>query len=562
MNRQNRRPNLVLWLGVVLAALTGLAFTRNLTALPVLMDLPFATLATATLFATVLLVGVLRESRRTTGNGWARFGLEGAALLVVLTVAWLAVQERFMSYRADEAHFTNGSVAVAGAAGGSGTARIVALVDVTVIPMDAERRLFRQTVVVRDGLIAELGPATAVEVPAGAERIDGTGLYLLPGLIDAHVHLRDPSELLSYVAHGVTGVVHLSGPSGNVPNVMELRARVARGDITGPDIYGSGPILDGDPPIFPGVSSVVRTPEEARRLVEAQLAAGADVIKVYNNLASDALRAVTGVAHEHGVTVWGHIPRIEGRVTALQQALAAGLDVIAHGEEVFFTMLHRDVESQLDRDLVPTVDEDLLSDAVRLIQESGASVIPNLSFVAMTRAQLDDVDRLWADPEAQFLQPAVLNMWRQQNPTSRPNQRRFDLRERGKQAAVRQLTLTLNNAGVPLFLGTDASAPGMFPGRSAHLELTELVAAGLTAFQALATGTRNPGRFLTQHVRETLPVGTVTVGSRANLLLLEADPLTDISHVARIAGVVVGGKWYTRGQVDNMRMARAAGSPR
>jgi imidazolonepropionase-like amidohydrolase len=451
---------------------------------------------------------------------------------------------------------------VAGDAGGSETISVTAIIDVTVIPMDSERHLLNQTVVIRDGLIAELGPSGAIEVPASAERIDGTGLYLMPGLIDSHVHLRDPSELLSYLVHGVTTVVQLSGPSGNIPNVSELRERVGRGEILGPTIYMSGRILDGDPPIFPGVSTIVGTPDEAREAVIAQLSAGVDVIKVYNNLRTDELQAVTSVAHEHGLTVWGHIPRIDGRVTALQRALAAGLDVIAHGEEVFFTMLYRGVEDQLDRELVPTVDQELMTEAVRLIQENAVAVIPNLSFVAMTRAQLDDVQRLWTDPEAEFLHPTILNMWKTQNLTSRPDLRRFDLRERGKQVVVRQLTLALNDAGIPLFLGTDASAPGMFPGKSAHIELTELVAAGLTPFQALTTGTSNPGRFLTQHVRGNPPVGTVTVGSRADLLLLNADPLTDISHVARIAGVIVRGKWHAHGQIDSMRVGGGAESAR
>lgn len=451
---------------------------------------------------------------------------------------------------------------LAGDAGGSEADNVAAVIDVTVIPMDSERHLLHQTVVIRDGLIAELGPSGAVEVPAGAERIDGTGLYLMPGLIDSHVHLRDPTELLSYLAHGVTTVVQLSGPSGNIPDVGELRERVGRGEILGPTIYMSGRILDGDPPIFPGVSTIVRTPDEAREAVKAQLSAGVDVIKVYNNLRADELQAVTSAAHQQGLSVWGHIPRIDGRATALQVALAAGLDVIAHGEEVFFTMLYRDVEDQLDRERVPTVDQELMTQAVRRIQEDGVAVMPNLSFVAMTRAQLDDLQRLWADPEVQFLHPTILNMWKTQNPTSRPDLRRFDLRERGKQVVVRQLTLALNDAGVPLFLGTDASAPGMFPGKSAHIELTELAAAGLTPFQALATGTSNPGRFLTKHVRGNPPVGTVTVGSRADLLLLNADPLRDISHLARIAGVVVRGKWHARGQIDSMRVARDPGYAR
>lgn len=446
--------------------------------------------------------------------------------------------------------------AACGVAGHSGDSEtfVTAIIDVTVIPMDSERHLLHQTVVIRDGLIAEMGPTGSVPVPAGAERIDGTGRYLMPGLIDSHVHLRDPSELLSYVAHGVTTVVQLSGPSGNVSNVAELRDRVGRGELLGPTIHMSGPILDGDPPIFPGVSTTIRTPDEAREAVLAQLSAGVDVIKVYNNLRAEELQVVTRVAHEHGLTVWGHIPRIDGRAAALQRALTAGMNVIVHGEELFFTMLYRDVEEQLDRELVPSVDPELMTEAVRLIRELGVAVIPNLSFVAMTRAQLDDVQRLWTDPEAAFLHPTVLNMWKSENPTSRPDLRRFDLREQGKQAAVRQLVLALSDAGIPLFLGTDASAPGMFPGRSAHIELTELIAAGLTPFQALATGTRSPGEFLTSHVRSDAPVGTVTVGSSADLLLLNADPLADISHVVRIAGVVVRGKWHTRAQIDSMRL--------
>jgi hypothetical protein len=281
------------------------------------------------------------------------------------------------------------------------------------------------------------------------------------------------------------------------------------------------------------------------------------LIKVYNNLRTEELRAVTRVAHEHGVTVWGHVPRIDGRGTALPWALAAGLDVIAHAEEVFFTILYRDVESQLDRQLVPSVDQDLMTEAVRLIQEHGVTVIPNLSFVTMTRTQLNDVEQLWTTPEAQFLHPAVQAMWRQQNPTRRADLKRFDLRERGKQAVVRRLTRALNEAGVPLLLGTDASAPGMFPGKSAHIELSELVVAGLTPYQALATGTSSPGRFLHRQVGQSPPFGTVAVGSRADLLLLNANPLIDISHVARITGVVVRGRWYPRSQIDSMRVARA-----
>lgn len=437
-------------------------------------------------------------------------------------------------------------------------AGIVAVVDVAVLPMDSEAVLRGQTVIVRNSLIAEVGPADAVDVPAGAQRIDGVGLYLMPGLTDAHVHLRDHGELLSYLAYGVTTVVHLGGPTGNIPDVVRLREQVASGAVPGPNIYTAGRMLDGDPPVFPGVSTVVRTPAEATRAVEGQLEDSVDLIKVYNNLRTEQLQAVTRAAHERDVMVWGHVPRIDGRATALQQALAAGLDVMVHGEEVFFTMLYRDVEAQLDQGLVPTPDVALMRAAVRAIRESDVAVIPNLSFVAMTRVQLDDVEQVWADPETRFLNPTVLNMWRQQNPTRRADLERFNRRERGKQAIVRQLTGALQEAGVPMLLGTDASAPGMFPGKSAHLELAELVGAGLTPYQALAAGTSNPGRLVGQRVRRSPAFGTVTIGSRADLVLLTANPLTDIAHVSRLVGVMVRGEWYARGRIDSLRAPDAA----
>jgi hypothetical protein len=97
-----------------------------------------------------------------------------------------------------------------------------------------------------NGVITEIGARGAIEVPATAQRIDGTGLYLAPGLIDAYVHLRDQSELMSYLAHGVTTVVHLSGPTGNLPNVLDLRGRVVRGEIVAPPVQSAGRIVDGD----------------------------------------------------------------------------------------------------------------------------------------------------------------------------------------------------------------------------------------------------------------------------------------------------------------------------
>lgn len=419
--------------------------------------------------------------------------------------------------------------------------------------MTGERVLKEQTVVVRDGIVVEVGPSTAIDVPDSAFRIDGSGRYLLPGLTDFHVHLRSSDELLSYLAHGVTTIVHESGAMSGAPDLLRYRDEIARGERLGPTLYTTGPILDGSPPVFGGVSTIVTTSEEARRAVAEQHAAGYDFIKVYNNLMPDVMAAAVEVAHERGMAVLGHIPRKADRSAALQQALDVGLDVIAHGEEYFFTYFYADVDSLLSLGKVPYPDEGRIPSAVRMTKTAGANVIPNLSFVAMTRRLLDDLDAVLADPEARYLHPDVRAMWEEQSPTRRNDLEQFDRRERAKYEFLKRFTVALQDAGVPLLLGTDASAPGMYPGASAHLELRELVEAGLTPYEALTAATLNAGTFIEEHVGRAEPFGTVEAGQRADLLLVRGNPLQDIDAASSIDGVMVRGRWLSRTDLDRMR---------
>ncbi len=433
--------------------------------------------------------------------------------------------------------------------------RLVAFTNVNVVPMDTERVLRDQTVLVQDGMITAVEPTGTVEIPPGALHVDGRGSYLLPGLVDMHIHLRSEHELLSYLAYGITTVVNLSGATSDAPDLLRTRARLAEGDLIGPTLYTTGPSLDGDPPIFAAVSTVVTTPEEAERAVVAQVEAGYDFIKVYNGVQPDVLRAIVAAAHARGKVVFGHIPRPDdrGREGALQRALNAGLDVIAHGEEYFFTFFYAGADSLLDRGEVPWRDAALIPEAVRLTREAGAAVIPNLSFVAMTRFQLDSLDTVLADPETRYLSSEVIEMWELYNPTRRSDLDRFDLRERAKYAFVQSLTKALHDAGVPLLLGSDASLPGLFPGKSAHVELRELVEAGLTPYEALATGTRNAGRFIHEYVPSAQPFGMIAPGYRADLLLVRGNPLVDIYNAADIEGVMVRGQWFPSAELERRR---------
>lgn len=443
-----------------------------------------------------------------------------------------------------------------GAASGDATA----FTHVHVVPMDSARILENQTVIVRGGIIIEIGPADEVDVPADARLVDGAGAYLMPGLTDFHVHLRSTDELLSYLAYGVTSVVHMSGAMSGAPDLLQYRRELEAGERIGPHLYVTGPILDGDPPVFRGVSEVVTTPEGARRAVLRQKEEGYDFIKVYNNLTPDVLVAVAREADEQDMAVVGHIPRVAGRSDALQRAFAAGQDMIAHGEEYFFTYFYEGVDSLLDRGLVPYRDESRIAAAVSMTRAAGAAVTPNLSFIATTRKQLDSLSAVWEDPEIRYLHPDVVEMWEEQNPTTRPSLERFNARERAKYAFVKELTKALNDAGVLLLLGTDASAPGVFPGRSAHLELSELTAAGLTPFEAILTGTRNPGAFTAAHAPSSAHgFGVVEVGRRADLLVVGVNPLEDVRHLSNIKGVMVGGRWFTHDEVTSLRENAAAG---
>lgn len=427
----------------------------------------------------------------------------------------------------------------------SGAARL-ALVGVNVLPMTSDTILPARTVLIEDGRIVQIGREDSVRVPADAYVVRAAGRYLTPGLVDLHVHLRAESELDSYLRHGVTTVGALRGTE----TVLAIREKVRSGALAGPRILTAGPLIDGEPPIWPGAGTrVVTTREQARAVAVEHCRSDYDLVKVYNNLLPDLLEELVDGAHGCGLPVVAHLPRVPVRREGLTRALAAGVDVIAHGEEVFFTHLGGGSNPEIDQGRQPVADADIAS-AVAAINAAGAYVIPNLSFISMTSRMLEDADRVFADEAFARLAPDVQQLWRSQNPARRPDVDAFARRERVKRSAVARLTALLQAANVPLLLGTDASAPGLFPGRSAHLELEELVKAGLTPYEALSTGTRTAAGFLERFRRPRAardpaasPPGIIAPGHAADLILVRENPLEDVRHLSAIEGVVVAGRW-------------------
>lgn len=415
----------------------------------------------------------------------------------------------------------------------TGTDRsVTAFVDVNVVPMDKEGVLAHQTVIVRDGKIDLIAPARGAKIPQGATVVEGKGTqYLMPGLADMHVHAEEPDDFLLYVANGVTTVLHMGGGSQNLTNLVKnVRKEIEAGKIVGPRIFASF-FMDGPEN---GDQQVIYTEKDARDGVRTAKADGYEFIKVYNSLSTETFQEIIDEARRQGLAVVGHGVRAPG----LEVSLRAGQIMVAHAEEYLYTFFH----DKEDRTLIPA--------AVRLTKETGGYVTPNLSAYDVIAAQWGKppVARGFLDrPEARYLRPDLRTDWENSPYVTRKGTLGT------KPQFLAELTRAFSDGGVPLLLGTDSpSIPGMFPGFSANEDLSRLVEAGLTPYQALSAGTRTAGEFIHRAVPGAEEFGTVTAGKRADLILLTANPLDNVKNARHPIGVMLKGAWFPQSELQKM----------
>lgn len=463
--------------------------------------------------------------RRVKGGGPGNSGQDG----VVVREAGLTSLNRWFIPMSWRAGLTILSVACTTSAGPlsfvapeerAGSARVVAFVNVSLLPMDVARVLSHQTVLVEDGVIRSIGPAGAVTVPAEATVIEGRGeFYLMPGLADFHTHAHQLEDLVGYAANGVTSILQMGQPPA-VP-AMQRRAEVNAGTLLGPHIYAAW-FIDGPG----GVGNVMATDQAARDAVIYAKANGYEFAKVYNALTQSQFGAIAAEARTQGIAVIGHAVRSMG----IEELLAGGQVMLAHGEEYIYTWFRN------------ATDPSLIPGAVDLTRRLGAYLTGNPSaFEAIDRqwGKPAQVEAYLAQPEARYLHQTVKDSWRRADYATRPG----GLGNRT--AFVRSITRAMLDGGVPILLGTDSPAiPGMFPGFSIHDEIRNLITAGFTPWQVLSSGTRVAGDFIRQTVPNSEPFGTVTAGHRADLLLLPGNPLTNLSLLRRPAGVMIRGTWW------------------
>jgi imidazolonepropionase-like amidohydrolase len=422
-----------------------------------------------------------------------------------------------------------------------------AFLHVNVIPMDQERVLADYTVIVQSGRIIEIGPTASTTVPDWATQIDAAGQYLIPALADMHIHMLgqawnimfppqaqfkpealDFAKLLFlYVANGVTTVQVMSA----LPDHLPLRDQINKAEVLGPRLILAR-MIDGPKKAWPPpISTWVATVEEARQGVLDAKKAGYDTMKVYSFLTQETYDAVLNTAKEVGMSVDGHIPM----ALSTEYVLKVGQNHIVHSEEV---MKHAKGDYSSER----------IDYFANIIAESDTWITPTLIPSNQLLVIFDDLDKELARPEVRYMHPMALGIWSYLTTNMylpMPPEHRASIRK-GYESFQLPLTQALNKKGVKLMAGTDALLPTVIPGFSLHWELEKLVVAGLTPYEALRTSTTHPMEFL----GELDKAGTIEVGKRAELVLLESNPLEKITNTRKIAGVMMQSRWLPKSELQ------------
>ena len=431
----------------------------------------------------------------------------------------------------------------------------VAFVNVNVVPMDSHRLLTHRTVIVRNGVIAEIDLARRTKIPEGAQRIDGTGKFLIPGLTDMHVHLftddEFPDELAEdelkiMVAHGVTTIRLMTG----TPEQLMLRRKSANGEIVAPTIYAASPQFTGRKSTN---AHVVTTEAEARVAVIKSKQDGYDFIKVTTYLKPEVYEAIVDEARKQNIRVVGHA---DSRYVGLERALKARQQ-IEHLDSYFEALLPESAPvkgSVSDIYLynpknwasIDYLDESKIPEIARATVKANPFVVPTLHLFKFTFGKGRTEESFLAQPDIRFYPKKTIDLW--MGVSKRYLATAAPIEKREKYIAIRnKIVKAIYDAGGHVMAGSDTPEWLMLYGYTLHLELVDLRDAGLTNYAALESATRNPALFF-----GTLDkTGTIEKGKRADLVLLEANPLIDVANTQRRAGVMTNGRYYSQSEMNN-----------
>lgn len=415
--------------------------------------------------------------------------------------------------------------------------------NVTLVPMDKERLIENQDVLVKNGLVAAIGQSGKVKYSEQTLVVDGKGKYLMPGLAEMHAHVPpvdnlEPMKevLLLFAANGITTIRGMLGH----PLHLELRRQLRSGELLGPRFYTSGPSFSGNS---------VKTPHAAAEMVRNQKNAGYDFLKLHPGITKENFDAITKTAHEVKIPFAGHVSYDVGVWRAIDagyasidhldgfvESLVPRLDTIGEKKAGLFAMY---VARYADTAGIPKL--------MTALRENNIWVAPTQALAERWFAADKTAEDLSQKPEMIYVDPKTLANWTKtkKDLMSHPQYDPADIESYIQ--LRRKLISECNKNGVGLLLASDAPQVFNVPGFSTHQELQYLVDAGLTPYDALRSGTVNPARYFNLNNS-----GVIKQGAVSDLLLLNGNPLKDISQTQNIAGVMLGKNWLSRNELDAM----------
>lgn len=413
---------------------------------------------------------------------------------------------------------------------------------VNVIPMDKEQVLQNQDVIVKDGKILAIGESGKVKYNKKAILIDGKGKYLIPGLAEMHAHVPPSDDiqqmkdvLLLYTLKGITTIRGMLGH----PKHLQLREQLKKGEIVGPHFYTSGPSFNGNS---------VKSPEAAETMVIEQKNAGYDFFKLHPGLSRANFDALAKKAKEVGMRYAGHVSYDVGVWRAIEsgyasidhldgfvEALVPGVENISEEDRGLFGLY---IGTKADVSKIPAL--------TKALRENNIWVVPTQALAERWASPQKSAEAFAKDPDMIYMSEKTLNNWinAKNNLVKNPA---YD----SASAMVwielrRKLIKACQDDGVGLLSGSDAPQVFDVPGFSLHQELQYMVASGLTPYQALVSSTVNVAKYFDEK-----NAGTIKAGNVADLVLLNGNPLTDISQTANIEGVMIGKKWLSKDSINS-----------
>jgi len=444
---------------------------------------------------------------------------------------------------------------------------ITAFQNVNLVPMTDEKIVKNQTVLVKGKRIIEIGLSNEITIPENSTLINGSGSYLMPGLADMHMHTRDDwlsptwpvSPFNLYLANGVT-TIRCFGPLGKSPNyILIWRDAINKGKLSGPTVITCGSILYG--PV-----------EDPQRFVQEQKDGGFDFIKIYSFVSKDEFHKAMMTAKQLGIYSAGHIPFSVG----LDGVLSEGMDEIAHIEELDFEFIDFDRTRKRGRIewfryILHTADQQhktligldigdleerygkIISTTVDKLRIANVPICTTLVVGEGIIKKLHETDVFLARPENKYICKGYLDAFRKGKEKHQLIFKGYEDFVSFKYNLEKLLLIKLKQAGIPLLLSTDAGTGGMgiVPGFSIHDELQILIKNGFTPYEAIASGTVNASKVIQAMTGED-DFGTIEVGKRADLLLVEENPLDNVARIKNLRGVMAAGHWYSKAKLLEM----------